>query len=247
MEPNQHTEPPDLRYILPRDAFYHLTDDLRTSLPPPPCDTPDAFVRRDNDAIAQVSALLPVNAAEAALAGQHVIMHAQSMDSMRLSRDPTLSFKQARQCHAQSVSMARQSLGALHMLLRLQAERRAIEADPAKLEKAAWAEHCAVGLMARALPGAPSPLLAEPPQPEPQPPEPEPAQDDEPTPDPVAEADEYTVIYPDRARLIRRAGCLPPDVRFGPPEDYLVRALVTGRTPTLLALDAEPERHNAPA
>jgi hypothetical protein len=37
--------------------------------------------------------------------------------------------------------------------------------------------------------------------------------------------------------LIRRLGRVPDNVTYGAPEDYLVRALVTGRTTVLLALD----------
>ncbi len=68
-------------------------------------------------------------------------------------------------------------------------------------------------------------------------PVPEPAE--EATPDPIAAAEEYAVLYPERAALIRRLGCVPDNASFGPPEDYLVHALVTGRTPALLALDQE--------
>jgi hypothetical protein len=57
-------------------------------------------------------------------------------------------------------------------------------------------------------------------------------------PDPAAEAEQYALIYPRRAALIRRLGRLPDNPTFGPPEEYLVRAVATGRTPALLALDA---------
>jgi hypothetical protein len=57
-------------------------------------------------------------------------------------------------------------------------------------------------------------------------------------PDPAAEAEAYALNYPRRAALIRQLGRLPDNPSFGPPEDYLVRALVAGRTPALLALDA---------
>jgi hypothetical protein len=60
---------------------------------------------------------------------------------------------------------------------------------------------------------------------------------DEPPRDLAAEADYFAIVYPDRARLIRRYGGLPPDCTFGPPDDELVRAIVTGTSPTLRALD----------
>jgi hypothetical protein len=56
--------------------------------------------------------------------------------------------------------------------------------------------------------------------------------------DPWAEGGQDALIYPRRAALIRHLGRLPDNPSFGPPEEDLVRALVTGRTPVLLALDA---------
>ena len=55
----------------------------------------------------------------------------------------------------------------------------------------------------------------------------------------LTEAEQYAVIYPQRAALIRRLGRLPDNPSFGPPEPALVRALVHGRTPVLLALDQQ--------
>jgi hypothetical protein len=53
----------------------------------------------------------------------------------------------------------------------------------------------------------------------------------------AAEADYYAIVYPDRARLIRKYGGLPPDCTFGPPDDDLLHAIVTGTSPALLTLD----------
>ena len=61
--------------------------------------------------------------------------------------------------------------------------------------------------------------------------------DDEPEPNWAAEADFYAKIYPDRARLFRKLGRLPDPCDFGPPEPKLLRAIITGTTPALLALD----------
>ncbi|HEY3847581.1 MAG TPA: hypothetical protein VGL95_10750 [Acetobacteraceae bacterium] len=57
----------------------------------------------------------------------------------------------------------------------------------------------------------------------------------EPPRDLAAEADYYAIVYPNRARPIRRCGGLPPDYDFGPPDEDLVRAIVT--SPVLHALD----------
>ncbi|MBV9757296.1 MAG: hypothetical protein JO047_09600, partial [Alphaproteobacteria bacterium] len=56
-------------------------------------------------------------------------------------------------------------------------------------------------------------------------------------PDPLAEAERYAAIYPERAALIRRLGRVPADATFGPPDDDLVQALVTANTAPLAALD----------
>jgi hypothetical protein len=184
-----------------------------------------------------VASLLPANAGEAVLGAQFVAAHAQAMDCLRLARVPGTDTARALQCSAQAASMMRQAQSAMRLLLRGQEARQKIEADNVAVDKASWIEHCAAGLMAQALPGAPPLVMAEPPAPEP--PAAEPVQEAEPEADPVAEAEEYAVLYPQRAALIRRLGRVPDNVPFGPPEDRLVRALVTSRTPTLLALDRE--------
>ena len=68
----------------------------------------------------------------------------------------------------------------------------------------------------------------------------------EPPSKPLAEAEFYAMLYPQRAKLIRRHGGVPDDARFGPPEDDIVHALVTGRSAALLALD-QPPLHNQAA
>jgi hypothetical protein len=236
MDIQSHPERPDPALQLPRDAYYQLIHTLHTSLPPPVTDTPDDLAHRDNAAIAQVAGLLPANAAEAHLAAQFVAANAQAMHCLRLARDPVMPLARVLQCSAQSASMMRQSQSALRMLLGLQAARQKIEANAAALERAAWTEHCAAGLMAQALSGAPLAAVDLPPPPPPPAPAPEPPA--EPVPNPAAEAEAYALTYPRRAALIRQLGRLPDNPSFGPPEDYLVRALVTGRTPALLALDA---------
>ena len=65
----QITEP-DPAYLRTREAYHHLVYTLSTSLPPPRDASPEALHRRNESAIAQVAALCPANAAEAALAAQ---------------------------------------------------------------------------------------------------------------------------------------------------------------------------------
>jgi hypothetical protein len=154
------------------------------------------------------------------------------MDCLRQARDyrgdPSFFLK----CNAQAVSTERKAQSARTLLLRLQAERRKREADNETADRAAWSEHCAIGLMADALghaSPAPAPTPCSPP-PDPHPPE-------ESAPDPVSEADQYAAIYPRRAARIRALGGLPQPCDFGPPPPELVDAIVTGTSPTLRALE----------
>jgi hypothetical protein len=176
-----------------------------------------------------VASMLPANATVAA---QFVAAAAHAHACLRLAGVYPASIELGLKCRARSASMMREAQGARRLLMRVQAERRKLESDSAALDRAAWTEHCVAGLMSEALPGAPHPALADPVQPEPEP-------DDEPVFDPVFAAEEYARLYPDRAALIRRLGRLPDNVTFGPPEDRVVRALVSVHTPALLALDRE--------
>src|SRR5207302_6374067 len=118
------------------------------------------------------------------------------------------------------------------------------EADNVACDRAAWAEHIALRLMAEALaappPTAPAPsATAAPPAPEPAPSETVAPAGLE--PELITAAERYAARYPERAAKIRRTGKLPPDiVYFDPPEDALGTALIMGRTPALAALDGLP-------
>jgi len=224
---------PDLSLQLPKSMYYQLIHTLRAALAPV-SDTPEDLARRDHAAIAQVASLLPANADEVTLAAQYVAASARAIDLTRLANEyRTTDHSFTLKCDAQAAGMIREARGARSLLLRVQATREKREADPAAADRAAWTEHCAIGLMAEALGHTQSTPNAAP-QPAA---DPEPAE--EPEPDPIAAAEEYAVLYPERAALIRRLGRVPENASFAPPEDYLVRALVTGRTPALLALDHE--------
>ncbi len=135
MDPNP--EPPDHTLLLPRDTYHHLIHTLRAALPPPITDTPEdpgsspgqALVRRDNAAMAQVSALLPATADEANLAVTYVAAGAQAMECLRLARqypgDPNFVLN----CTAQAAGMMRQARATRSLLLRVQAERGKRGAD----------------------------------------------------------------------------------------------------------------------
>ncbi|HEY6440345.1 MAG TPA: hypothetical protein VIY55_10015 [Acetobacteraceae bacterium] len=107
--------------------------------------------------------MLPSNSEEAHIAARSVGLAIYAMDCLR----------QARDCrgNAQAVSTERKAQSARTLLLRLQAERRKREADNATADKAAWPEHCAIGLMADALGHASPGPTPKPPPPAPPPPE----------------------------------------------------------------------------
>ena len=234
---------PDPTTVLARDAYYYLVYTLQSALPPPQTDTPDERLRRDHAAIAQVAGLCPANQAEALLAATFVAATAHAMDSLRSSSTAGIDLDLALKCRAQATSMMRQAQGAMRLLQNAQAARHKIESNTVTADRAAWSEHCTAGLMLQSMPGA-APQQYPQPAP-PRPPAPEPAPVIEPKPDPeaelLAEAETYAKIYPQRAALIRRLGRVPDDVSFGPPEPELVRLLITGRTPTLQALDQQAE------
>ena len=224
----------NLTLQLPRDMYYHLVHSLHRSLPPPVTDTQEDLTRRDNTAIAQVSCLLPANADEVTLAVQYVAANAQALDSLRLAHLHAADPNRALKCTAQAASMMREARGARSLLLRVQAQRQKRESDPASLDRAAWIEHCSIGLMANAL-GRTSPAPAAEPPPPPAPPPPdEPA----PQPDPAPEADQHAIVYPRPAAPFRSQGGLPDKYDVDPPPPDLVHAIVTGTTPTSRALDA---------
>lgn len=87
------------------------SSDLRPDflLPPPPVDTPEAWLARDQAAIASVAGMLPVNADEADFAAQCVVARAQVEDIVRLLRvhadELTLTIK----LNAQYIAMTQAS------------------------------------------------------------------------------------------------------------------------------------------
>ena len=218
MDRDPAPEPTDLSLQLPRSTYWQLLHMLR--------------------------GMLPANADEAFLAAQCVGARLYGMDCIRDARrlaktDPMWQ----RKCAAQGFSAFRESRQARSLLARLQAAREKREAEPAATDRAAWSEHCTIGLMMDALAdAAPSAVPAEPPPPAPEPPAQaaaEPPADTEPKRDLAAEAEMYAIMYPRRAKLIRSLGGLPDNPDFGPPDPELVPFIVSGTTPALLALDAE--------
>ena len=234
MDAQSEPQQPNFTRQPPSDAYYQVIHTLRAALRPV-SDTPEDLARRDNAAIAQVACLLPANADEADLAAQYVAANAQAMECLRLARkypgDPNFVLK----CTGHAASMMRQARATRSLLQRVQSARQELAADSAAADRAASTEHCALGLMADALDRAPPAATAEPPPPSAT------VEEAPPQADPVAEADLYALTYPRRAALIRSQGGVPHKCGFAPPSAELVRAIVTGTSPTLRALDSPAE------
>jgi hypothetical protein len=238
------TQPIPLDYQLPADAYWHLIRFLHLILPPPPTDSPEDLLRRDHAAMARIAAFAPGDSTEADVAAEYVAASEQWKDCLRLVREPGITREWAMKCRAQALCMMRQADRSLRLLRQLQAERRREQADKNACQRRDWTEHCATAAMAEALqdfhPDSSSSSAGETAPLSPADPNPAPAEQPSEAPaetGPIAEAELYAALYPERAALIRRLGRLPADATFGPPDDDIIQALVTASTPALAALD----------
>jgi hypothetical protein len=195
-----------------------------------PTDTPEGRAARDADAMQAVAALHPSDAIEARLAADIVAMEAFATDSLRLAGEYRGDTAATLRCRAQATALFRQMRTLLRDYQRMQAERDKAfnEGHPATMQRAGywWKE---VTVPAAAAPPAP----ADAPQPA-GPPDTAPAM---PPFEQLSDAEQYALLYPDRAAAIRAGGGLPARLDFGPPEPEIVHALVHGTSPILLALD----------
>jgi hypothetical protein len=150
--------PTNLADRLPDSVYLHIVDTLRTTLPEPPSNDPEHLAHQLESAIAEVGSFAPVNAAEAKLAARYVAFSAYADHCLHLARQME-SKGQAEwvvKCLAQANATARQAAGQLSLLLRLQKERRKLENDAHAINRAAWAEHIAIGRMTDALTAHPN-------------------------------------------------------------------------------------------
>jgi hypothetical protein len=213
---------PNLPDSITREVFATLCG----SLPPALTETPEARASRDDVAIASVAALHPTNAFEAKLAADIVLAEAHYAASLRQAGEHRGDLAATSRCRTLAMGMLRQMRGLLRDYQRMQAERdKALAAmHPAAMERAGyWFRDASV----------PSP------EPAPAPVEPAEVAVDPPQVDFAAltEAEQYALLYPDRARGIRAERGLPARLDYGPPEPDIVHDLVNGTSPILRALD----------
>ena len=143
--------PSDWAQALPREVFREVIRVLRGSMPLPETDAAEEWGRQDRAAMAAVAALRPENAAEGQLAAQFVLAEAWAADCLRLAGERRRETGIALKCKAQALSFMREAKSAWRLLLKAQAERRALEKDAEALGRAEWAEHAALGMMAEGL------------------------------------------------------------------------------------------------
>jgi hypothetical protein len=233
----------DPQYQLPRDLYLQVVEHLRTRLPPPDTDTPEAWLRRDSLAIDEVAALVPASPPEAKLAALFVAAMAHAGDCLRqvvlaqAAADP----KRVAQLYAQNARMGREARGYLGLLLRLQAVRGKREAKDDTREAAAWTQQAASGLMMDALERLPAgrPEMPETPAPA-QPAAPAPAEkprwrdysewsDEEKRQEKLeSDAGLYAVLHTERVKKIRQLGGLPPDCDYEPPPPEILDFIIHG-------------------
>ena len=213
---------------IPESLSRAICADLIGKLPSPADDSPEQRALRDERAITALAHYIPENAAEAELAADIVAAEFHAKDALRGALRFVNDLAAAERCRRQHALMMRTMHSGLRALLRMQAERhKAEDANrPAALLRAGFLHSGTL-----------------PPEPEPPPCQPNAAPEPQPAAMPryedMTEAEQYAVIYPDRAAAIRRHGGMPPGAGYPPPDDAVFGEIVTGNSPVFLALDAQ--------
>ena len=209
---------------IPETLSRAICADLIGKLPAPADDTPEQLALRDERAITALAHYIPENAAEAELAADIVAAQFHAKDALRGAVRYCDDLAAAERCRRQHALMMRTMHSGLRALLRLQAEREKLEdaGHPVALLRAG---HLHSGTL--------------PPEPELPAAAPEPQPTSVPSYEEMTAAEQYAVIYPDRAAAIRRHGGMPPAAKFPPPDRDTVGEIATGSSLVFLALDAD--------
>ena len=215
---------------IPEPLSRAICADLIGNLPPPADDTQEQRALRDERAITALAHYIPENAAEAELAADIVAAEFHAKDALRSAARSRNDPAETERCRRQHALMMRTMHSGLRTLLRIQAERRQLEdaGHPAAMLRAG---HLHSGML--------------PPEPELPAAAPESRPPAMPRYEEMTTAEQFAVIYPDRAAAIRRHGGMPPAATFPPPDRAIVREIATGDSAVLLALDAERAARHA--
>ncbi len=123
---------------VPADVYCQLIPLALPHAAAPLTDSPEDLARRNHFAIARIAAL-------------YVAASEQWKDCLRLAQEADTTSYWAQKCRSQANATMREAQGALRLLLRMQAARQKLEKNQEARDRAAWTEHCAIGLMAQAL------------------------------------------------------------------------------------------------
>jgi hypothetical protein len=193
---------------LPGSITHEIYADLCAGLPHPAPDTAEVRARRNDIAMAAVAALCPTNVIEAKHAVAIVIAQAYAEDCFRLANEYRNDIAASLRCLAQANATLRTMRSLLADYYRQQAvrDRQMLQMHPGAMQRAGyWFKEASV------------PGLS---------PDPDPLPAPEPAFEALPEAEQYALLYPDRAQAIRAAGGLPHPLTFGPPAPAVVTALL---------------------
>jgi hypothetical protein len=208
---------PNLPDSIARETYAALCD----FLPPPVDGNQEARAARLDAGMEAVAALHPSDAFEARLAAQIVGAQGHARECLREASFYRNDFAASQKCRNQAALMMRHVESGVRMLERRQAahDKAIKEAHPAAMGRAGyWFKESEM----------PQPVAA---------PAPEPAEPPKRDFYTLTRAEQYGVMYPDRAAGIRAAGGIPADCDYGPPEADLVEEILASTSPILLALD----------
>jgi hypothetical protein len=206
---------------LPKCVVRQALIQLRESLPRPSNDTPEERNERDDAAMHAVVALEPADAFEIRLAVEIVVSDAYALVCFGRAEQPGIDADDKRRAEARASSLQNHVRSAMLILERRHRKREKDEA--AMVLKAMecagyWFKDVSV-------------------------PEREPASEAT-LPDPANRtfeqmdpAEQYAVLYPDRAAQIRSHRGLPPNRAFSPPEAELIELILASDSPILRELD----------
>jgi hypothetical protein len=205
-------QPPTPDQLATQRTHYQLAHKFIDMLPPPLDKTPDARAARDQAAIAEAAAMLPVGDEEMKLAVHCVAARARAEEALcTIARAGTYDW--VIKMERQFALMERTANANRSLLLKLQAQRRKRARDADAVEADEWAAHIAgqcisLALQQKAAPGAggetpvPAPAVASPAQPPVQ------STEDAAAGREAAEAALQAIVQ--RARETRRRGMLVP-------------------------------------